>query len=183
MSNQRVQNIFDSVLSEFKLLHGKKEVSLLRATLKNATMNARPIISFRGFILGDHSYQVITGKYVKDSTDMPVNSLPEEVLRGWFAHELGHIMDYRNRSSLGLIWFGIRYLSSSTYRRRSEYIADQYAIRHGFHEEIITAKRFILENDLLTPEYKAIIDKYYMPIHEVQWHTDNPHSLENLFIG
>ncbi len=146
-------------------------------------MNARPVLSFRRFFLGCHSYEVITGDYVKDSSDMEVNTLPEEVLRGWFAHELGHIMDYRDRTSLGLVMFGLRYLWSRRFRRRSEYVADQYAIRHGFHEEIIAAKRFILENDLLTPEYKAIIDKYYMPIHEVQWHTDNPHALENLFIG
>ena len=147
-------------------------------------MQARP--TFGSFFRhkNKRSYVVlISEKFKISDKEFKTTDIPSDIFVGWIGHELGHIMDYRNRSSLGLIWFGIRYLSSSTYRRRSEYIADQYAIRHGFHEEIITAKRFILENDLLTPEYKAIIDKYYMPIHEVQWHTDNPHSLENLFIG
>ncbi len=176
-----IVSVFNEVLAKFPALE-YSSVHLVHGALKGATMNARPVISDL-FKPQNRRYQVIVAKHVRDSGSMRVADLPKEVLKGWFAHELGHIMDYRNQSSLQMVLFGLKYLASDSFRRQAEHVADQYAIRYGFHSEIISAKEFILENELLTPAYKDKISKYYMSIDQVRWHTENPHSLENLFMG
>jgi len=180
--NSYVETVFKTVLSEFSYLHNV-EVQLVCQPLKGATMNARPVISSGSFISGITRYQVLVSKHVRDTDNIQVANLPENVLSGWFAHELGHIMDYQKRTLWGMVRFGVAYLLSDSFRMKSEHVADQYAIRYGFHDEIIATKRFILENDLLTSAYKEKISRYYMTIDQVRWHTDNPHSLENLFVG
>lgn len=177
-----IASVFNKVLSRYPALQ-ESTVLLKHAPLKGATMNARPVLSPASVFKGITSYQIIVAEFVRDSSELRVGELPEEVLSGWFAHELGHVMDYLNRSFAGMIVFGGQYLFSGKFRRKAEFVADQYAIRHGFHEEIIAAKRFILEHELLDPAYKEKISKYYMPIEQVRWHSDNPHTLENLFMN
>ncbi|MEJ2003808.1 MAG: hypothetical protein P8X57_02335 [Cyclobacteriaceae bacterium] len=177
-----IDSVFNEVLSRFPYLR-ETDVSIVHTSLKGATMNARPVISSSSFISGISKYQIIVSRHVRDSGEIRVGELSRDVLSGWFAHELGHIMDYQKKSALGMVWFGVKYLISDRFRTKAEHTADQYAIRYGFHDEIIAAKRFLLENDLVTPAYRQKISKYYMTIDQVRWHTDNPHTLENLFVG
>jgi len=96
------------------------------------------------------------------------------VLRGWFAHELGHVVDYQKRTALEIALYGLRYLSSGSYRRRAEHKADQIAFAHGFLDDILKTKEFLFHNDLIQESYRKKMMKYYMSIDEAQsWMKEN----------
>jgi len=55
-------------------------------------------------------YQIlIRRKFFVNNKQFDDNRIPFDILVSWLAHELRHIADYKNRSSLNLILFGIRY--------------------------------------------------------------------------
>lgn len=141
-------------------------------------MQAQPVFSFGSLFSGITHYKVKLAILVRDSKSLKVAELPEDVLTGWFAHELGHLVDYRSYNNLNMIFFGIKYLLSEKFKREAEHAADRIAIRHGFRQEIIATKKFILEHNLLEESYKNKIRKYYMPIEmaEVWEHAHVPVS-------
>lgn len=97
-----------------------------------------------------------------------LDELPEKVLFGWFAHELGHVYDYHKRGFFEMIWFGIRYMISESYQRKVEFRADLFAIQFGMAEEIVATKKYILNHSSLPEHYKERIRKYYMSLSEVE---------------
>ncbi|MDF9798283.1 hypothetical protein OKW21_003546 [Catalinimonas alkaloidigena] len=113
---------------------------------------------------------------LKDKS-IPVEELPTEALIGWLGHELGHIMDYKNRSGFALIRFGIGYLTSEKYLKKAEQRADMYAINHQLGSEILSTKHFILENAQIPLAYKERIRRLYMSPEEVMEHIDEDGSL------
>ncbi|WP_207421054.1 hypothetical protein [Desertivirga brevis] len=111
----------------------------------------------------NREYQINISSMLKlVSSATPIHQLPDNIMIGWIGHELGHIMDYEQRSKFGLIKFGIGYLLSSGYRRQGETNADTYAVNHGLADYIIATKRFILEHAELPKEYKEKIARLYL---------------------
>lgn len=104
----------------------------------------------------------MTREMIIDDEYIPVSEIPHKVLVGWFAHELGHVMDYLNRSSSELVWFGTKYWVSDKFKSVAERNADIFAIKHGLSEEIIATKKFILKNSSLPEEYVAKIKRLYL---------------------
>ena len=82
-------------------------------------------------------------------------------------HELGHICDYQNRSSFGLIGFGFKYLFSRKFIREAERNADSFAIIHGMEDYIIATKNFILDNANIPESYKDRIKRFYLSPEEI----------------
>ena len=99
---------------------------------------------------------------ISDKRSVPISEMPREVLVGWFAHELGHIMDYMDEGTVGMMWFGVRYYLSSDFKISAERQADIFAIEAGFSEEIIATKNFILNNTALPDDYIAKIEELYL---------------------
>ncbi|MDX1628394.1 MAG: hypothetical protein R3345_06825 [Fulvivirga sp.] len=165
IEEETVKDSFMQVLNRYKQLHDKK-ISLIQQRVKSATMQARPVIGYNIFKEIDH-YKVVLGEYVRNSKSLKVSDLPKDVLTGWFAHELGHIVDYQSFNSLQMIQYGIKYLTSHSFKKKVEHAADYIAIDHGFHDEIIAAKNFILNHHLLDEAYKDKIRKYYMSVDDV----------------
>lgn len=97
-----------------------------------------------------------------------IEELPREVLIGWFAHELGHIMDYRTRSVLSLLWFVMGYLLFPTHRMGAERRADLFALEQGFGPNLLATKTYILEHSNLPDAYKNRIQKYYLSPTELE---------------
>ena len=166
IENQKIIDCFMEVLNRYETLHQYK-ITLIQKRIKTSTMQAQPVVSLKTLFTGFHSYQIKLGHYLKDSEQYLVADLPDDVLTGWFAHELGHVVDYESRSGFGMILYGLRYVFSSKFKREAEHTADNIAVVHGFAAEIIATKRFILHNDFLGDKYKSIITKYYMSIDDV----------------
>ncbi|MEX0996827.1 MAG: hypothetical protein WDZ45_07250 [Flavobacteriaceae bacterium] len=108
-----------------------------------------------------------------------VAEVPTDVLIGWIGHELGHIMDYRERSGFDMIVFGIRYLFSNGFIKEAERAADTYAVNHGMGNYILATKDFILNHTSLSDNYKNRIKRLYMSPEEIMVLVDELNALEN----
>lgn len=136
--------------------------------IKKSFMQAQP--KFSGIFKNrkNRSYFIfISEKVTIGNQTFDIIEAPSEVKIGWIAHELGHVMDYRNRSGVNLLWFGVRYLTSNNYIREAERAADTYAVTHGLGKYIIATKDFILKNAALPDAYKNRIRKLYLSQEEI----------------
>ena len=167
VDDEHVRNSFLQVLQQFRALH-PFEILLKQESVKSSTMQAQPIIKPGELFSKQQKYQIKLAVNLKDSQNIKVSDLPEDVLKGWFAHELGHLVDYLPYSKFQMIGYGLKYLYWPKFKKLSEHTADHIAIANGFHEEIISTKRYILEHDLLKERYKKTIRKYYLSIEEVK---------------
>ena len=110
---------------------------------------------------------LISKKIVISGKEFCTKDIPRDVMIGWLGHELGHVMDYYERSSLNLIWFGIKYTFSSSFMKKAERTADTHAVHHGMEKYILRTKDFILNNAEINEVYKTRIIKYYLSPEEI----------------
>lgn len=167
INQPHIRKSFIEVLETYKKLHSY-EITLIQEELKLSTMQAQPIINLGNLFGKKKHYKIQLAETVRDAEDLIIAEVPEDVLKGWFAHELGHIVDYEIRSNMSMVGYGLRYKFSDKFKKACEHQADSIAIEHGFHEEIIATKRYLLEHELIPEAYKAKLRKYYMPISGVE---------------
>lgn len=139
-----------------------------KKNIKKSTMQARP--KFSSFFRSKKNREyviLISEKFKISDKEFSTKDIPSDILIGWIGHELGHIMDYQNRSKLNLIWFGIKYLFSDNHIIEAERAADTYAVDQGMETYILKTKDFILNHAEITPSYKLRIEKYYLSPEEI----------------
>lgn len=139
-----------------------------KKNIKKSTMQARP--TFNSFFRSrkNRTYVVLISETFKiaDKKFLTTN-IPSDVLIGWIGHELGHIIDYTNRSKLNLLWFGVKYVLSDNHIVEAERAADTYAVQHNMEDYILKTKDFILNNADIQEAYKLRIKKYYLSPEEI----------------
>lgn len=136
--------------------------------IKKSFMQAQPKISnlFKG--KDSRSYYIfMSSKFLIEKEEFSMADVPSEVLIGWLGHELGHIMDYREKSAMGLVIFGFRYITSSKYIKEAERAADTYAVNGGMGDYILATKDFILNHSHLSESYKERIARLYLSPEEI----------------
>ena len=145
--------------------------------IKKSFMQAQP--KFGGIFKNKkkRGYTIfISKKFNIEDQEFSVHTVPKDVLIGWIGHELGHVMDYQNRSGLNLVWFGLKYITSKNYIREAERMADVYAVNHGLGENIIATKDFILNHADLSDAYKSRIKNLYLSQEEILVLIDDIHE-------
>lgn len=144
-----------------------------KASIQKSFMQAQPKISglFKNKKKREY-FVMISEQIVIEDEVFDVTTVPSDVLIGWLGHELGHIMDYRERSALNMIWFGLKYFTSKTYIQEAERVADTYAVNHGMGKYIIATKDFILNHAHLSDIYKARIKNLYLSQEEIMMLID-----------
>ncbi|MFT6856675.1 MAG: hypothetical protein ACJA0X_002657 [Cyclobacteriaceae bacterium] len=167
IENEKIQKNFLNVLNSYKTLHPYK-ITLTKRLLESTTMQAQPEFSLNSLFGGARTYEIKLSQYVRHSNKITVADLPEDVLTGWFAHELGHLVDYENYNGMEMLWYGTKYLLFEKFKKSAEHRADWVAINTGFVNEIIAAKMYILESEYLDEKYKNQIKKYYLPIEDIE---------------
>ena len=136
--------------------------------IKKSTMQAQPRFSSFFKAKENREYVILISRKIQiDGEEFTMADIPSDVKVGWIGHELGHIMDYRNRTNMGMIIFGFKYLFSPLHIKEVERAADTYAIQHGMGDYILTTKNFILENAHLSEKYKERIRNLYISPEEV----------------
>lgn len=139
-----------------------------REKIKKSFMLAQPKFSGIFNKRKNRSYFIfISESFNIEGDEFGVNEIPTDVLIGWIGHELGHIMDYRERTGLNMVIFGVRYLFSKRYIREAERAADTYAVNRGMGEYILATKDFILSHANLSEVYKARIKRLYLSPEEI----------------
>ncbi|MDR6300514.1 hypothetical protein [Mesonia maritima] len=136
--------------------------------IKKSTMQAQP--RYESFLKSkkNRSYIIlISEKFHIEEEEFHITDVEDEVLIGWIGHELGHVMDYKDRSTFGMLIFGIKYLFSKRHIKEVERAADTFAVEHGMYKFILATKNFILNNTSISPKYKARIQRLYMSPEEI----------------
>lgn len=136
--------------------------------IKKSTMQAQP--RFTSFFRkkDKREYIILISRSIQIEGEIfTMKDIPSDVKVGWIGHELGHLMDYSERSNIGMLIFGIKYLFSSAHIKEVERAADTYAITHGMGDYILKTKNFILDNANLSEKYKARIRRLYISPEEV----------------
>ncbi|WP_228852061.1 hypothetical protein [Aegicerativicinus sediminis] len=139
-----------------------------KKNIKKSTMLAQP--TFGSFFRSrkKRAYIIlISEKFKIENQEFLTTQIPSNVLIGWLGHELGHVMDYSDRSNLNLLWFGIKYLLSDRSIIEAERSADTFAVRHGMENYILDTKDFILNHAHISTIYKNRIRKYYLSPEEI----------------
>ncbi len=162
-----IRDCFEETLTGFAPLC-ERSLTLRRTRLRHHTMRAQPVVDFGFFDKDQRRYRVDISNHAHIREYVRIAELPREVLIGWLAHELGHVMDYLHRSGTNLIDFGLRYLWSDPFRSEAERRADLYAIQYGFSDYLRATKQYILQHAHLPKAYKAAIRKYYMSPAELE---------------
>ncbi|PZD79532.1 hypothetical protein [Mesonia sp. K7] len=136
--------------------------------IKKSTMQAQP--KYKSFFVSKENREyiiLISRKFHIEHEEFKITDMDKEVLIGWIGHELGHVMDYKDRSAIGMLIFGLKYLFSSVHIKEVERAADTYAIQHGMYKYILATKNFILDNTHISPKYRARIKRLYMSPEEI----------------
>ena len=155
-------------LSHYPALENTPITFKFKKNIKKSTMQAQPVFSSLFKTRKKRKYVVRISEKIKISgKEFLTKDVPKDIMIGWLGHELGHIMDYHDRSSLNLFWFGARYLFSGSYLKEAERAADTYAVSHGMAPYILKTKGFILNNAEIQEKYKARIRKFYLSPEEI----------------
>lgn len=163
-----VQTAVESAFKHYPELTDTPIEIRFKKNIRKSTMQARPTFWSLFRTKKKRKYLVLVSREFKISgKDFQTVLIPEDILIGWFGHELGHIMDYRQRNSLDLLWFGIKYVFSDSYIKKVERAADYYAVSAGMEAYIIGMKRFILNRSDIEESYKQRIKKYYLSPDEI----------------
>lgn len=136
-------------------------------------MNAQPVLKTMFNVLEERAYNVNISRTIKlGSNSMKIEDLPKDVLIGWIGHELGHVMDYKDRSAWGMIKFGIGYLLFPNFVKGAERKADEYAVMHGLGNYIVKTKNYILNHAEIPVSYKEKMKKLYLSPEEIMKMVD-----------
>ncbi|WP_339883127.1 hypothetical protein [Polaribacter vadi] len=140
----------------------------IKKNIKKSTMQARP--TFDSFFKSkkDRKFLILISKKFKISDkEFSTLDIPDDIFIGWIGHELGHIMDYQNRSKLNLLWFGLKYLFSENHIVEAERAADGFAVKHKMEDYILKTKNFILNHAEIPEVYKNRMKRYYLSPEEI----------------
>nr|WP_093145083.1 hypothetical protein [Ulvibacter litoralis] len=157
-----------NALSYYPELNDTEITFKFKDEIKKSTMQAQP--KWTSFFKGKkkRSYIILISRKIQiDTESFSIDDIPSNILVGWIGHELGHIMDYRDRTNMGMLIFGIKYLYSKNHIQEVEHAADVYAIAHGMGDYILQTKNFILEHANISEKYKNRLRKLYMSPEEV----------------
>lgn len=171
---QHIRKEVKTALRYFPKLNDVPIEFKFKRNIKKSTMQAQP--KFTSFFKSrkHRSYVILISETFKISgTTFLTENIPADIFIGWIGHELGHIMDYQNRSNINLIVFGIKYLVSEKHIVEAERAADTYAVQHGMGDYILKTKNFILNHADITPIYKSRIKKYYLSPEEIMELVNN----------
>jgi len=156
-------------LSYYPELWKTKIDFIFKDKIKHAVMQAQPRVRTLFKKKKSRTYKIKISRVLQlgDMTK-PIEEVPHDILVGWLAHELGHVMDYLDRSSFQMIGFGFNYITSRSFLMNAEYEADKHAVEHGCADHIVKTKNYILNHEHLSDDYKARINRLYISPEEVR---------------
>lgn len=164
-----MREVILTALSFYPELRNTKIKFLFKDNIKNSVMQAQPKISSIFRKKSVRRYVIKISRYLQlNHEKVDIATLPFEVLVGWIGHELGHIMDYKDRGVFSMLGFGVRYVLSTKFVLGAEKTADLYALKHGLGNNIVETKNFVLNHADIPTVYKERIKRLYMSPEEFE---------------
>jgi hypothetical protein len=117
---------------------------------QHSFMLAQPIIPSLVRNKKKRRYQIIMRKkFFLKNRQFPNGRIPSDVMVGWLGHELGHIMDYKERTSWNLAWFGFWYYFSKDFLVKAEITADSQCRKTRIDKGAFNFQRIWQKSSLL----------------------------------
>lgn len=165
--SNNVELAFNEAIASFESLN-KVNICLDHNEIPSSSMRAQPVVNLRFFSKAKRQYKIEVAIQSKIDGKTKMEDIPKNILIGWIAHELGHVCDYQNRSTLGMIIFGLGYILSPSFKKKAEQRADKFAIANGFGRSIIETKKFMLSHADLGSDYRQQLEKYYYSPEDIE---------------
>lgn len=145
------------------------------------TMNARPFVSNIFKTKKNRQYQIIINNNKGNHKGLPVETLSFNIIVGWLAHELAHIVAYEKMTNMQIISFAIKYGLSNKYNRLVERNTDLLTIKHGLAYPLYDGVEYLLNDNTISEDYKNKIRENYLSLDEIKcfWQQIYIDSLEN----
>ncbi|AFL86326.1 hypothetical protein Belba_3850 [Belliella baltica DSM 15883] len=159
-----IKDVVIEALSYFPELAGVHIDFEFKDKIKGSVMQAQPRVMtllVTGKETREYRIKITRAMNLGDESIL-IEEVPHDVLVGWIGHELGHIMDYKNRSTTNLMHFGMRYIVSNKKLTEAEIAADTYAISCGMGYQILSLKNYILNQEGFDEAYRNKIRDLYM---------------------
>lgn len=167
VKDDRMERIFREVILQYSSLSAHT-IYFRQIDLARSAMRAQPVLNWKFFRRATREYRIDYSCHQKVAVHTEFQDLPDEVIRGWIAHEAGHLVDYLNRPWLGMLSFGVNYAFNRPFLREAEKRADHIAVEHGFGREIVATKNYLLNNGALPKKYRRRLRKYYLSPDEIE---------------
>ncbi|HAA16203.1 MAG TPA: hypothetical protein DCE41_32660 [Cytophagales bacterium] len=137
-------------------------------------MLAQPVVNLRFFSKRHRQYRIRIKKSLVVNEEQYSEKYPRhEVLVGWLGHELGHILDYKDRSAFNLMMFGLRYHFFPAFLKKAEITADKNAVREGLVNHLLLSKAYGREPSVFSKSYIKKLNQLYPSLEEVRgWAKD-----------
>lgn len=152
---------FQGVLSDYSEIK-KSSVKLVFTEKKRHMMWARPTI--KSFFKKEMDYIVFVSKDTIYQKFM--DTLSQDAFMGWYAHELGHVVDYNRRGKMGALWMGVQYVLFPKGRMRMENRADKIAIEHGYGCQLLAS---VNTSKAHLPNWKQKqVERFYLKLSQLE---------------
>jgi hypothetical protein len=165
--SERMKSLFREVVTEFPALY-PHTIYFRQVNLARSAMRAQPVVNRKFFRRATREYRIDYSRHQRIAAHTNFSDLPDGIVRGWMAHEAGHLVDYLDRPWLGMISFGVNYALNRIYLREAEKRADEIAVAHGFGQEILDTKQYLLNNGGLPQKYRRRLRRYYLSPDEIE---------------
>ncbi len=163
-----IEKQVERALAFYPELHSTPIEFKFKKNINKSVMLAQPTLGSIFRKKEKRGYKIlISEKFKITGKEFKTTEVPDDIMIGWLGHELGHVMDYQERSGLNLINFGIRYVLLKEHVKNAERAADSFAVRMGMAEYIIKTKRFILDHADIDEAYKNRIREFYLSPEEI----------------
>jgi len=139
---------------------------------QHSFMLAQPVISTLFREKSKRKYQIIMRKrFFLKNKQFPHGRIPSDVMIGWLGHELGHVADYKDRTSWNLAWFGVFYYFSKRFLMKAEIAADRNAVKRGLIRELVVSKEFGRNPKYFPRYYIKKLNSLYPSVEDVEGWT------------
>lgn len=132
------------------------------------TMNARPFVSNIFKRKTNRKYKIIINDNQGKHKGLPIEKLSFNIVVGWLAHELAHIVVYEKMTNPQIISFAVKYLTSNRYNRMVERCTDFLTIKHGLAYPLYDGVEYLLNDDTISEDYKNKIRENYLTLDEIK---------------
>lgn len=130
------------------------------------TMSTRPRLST--CLFGKRKYVIYVNSNAQEQGSVCYDSLSIQQKLGIMAHELAHISDYEQQSTLQLLLTGLRYKTSKSFHRELERKTDEITIAHGLADPLYDFSYYVLYGSSASEKYKEFKKNTYLSPEEIR---------------
>lgn len=143
-----------------------KEVDIEFKRKKIGTMMAaRPKLDFLFKKKKNRKYVIYITNHPAMNAGLIFDGMSECAQVGVIGHELSHILSYKNKSNLQMLWFGILYpFNKSVIEEKT----DITTMKRGFADHLLEYTRFIHSSPHTNPKYLQKKIKHYLSVNEME---------------